>query len=370
VDAKGNTVFVWRATDSNDQSCASPTFRIQARVRAPDGRLGPVQTIAGSAPTLCLGEPKVAVNPGGNAVFVWTQRDGTTDCGGVACTRVKTRTRAVDGSLSPIQTLSTAGRHSEAPQVGVDANGNAVFVWHSGGIVARARAANGSLSAIQIVSAPGEGGTFPKVAVGRGGSAVFAWLFDDGRTLRIQARARAANGTLSAPQVLSAPDLPAFEPQVGIDGAGNAVFAWVRYVGTTGCFDGCKRIQTRARTPGGMLSATQTLSPPGQNADFVDLAVDLRGNAVFSWTRADGTGACSSEGCRRIQARSRAADGSLSPTQTLSAPGQHASQSTVAVDPNGGADLTTADAVAVWIRKEGTADYCCYRVQAAVQIAP
>jgi hypothetical protein len=380
VDPDGDAVFVWMATDAAG-GCGPPTsFRIAARARAADGTLSAVQTLSGSAPSACIGTPKVAVDANGNAVFVWMRLlDGATGCGGSGCFRIQTRARAADGSLSATQTLSPPGRDGKAPQVAVDAHGNAVFVWERGIIEARVRAADGSLSATQTVSPPGQGGVFPKVAVNASGTAVFAWRFNDGTTqcyglgcFRIQTRTRAVNGALSAPQVLSAPGAGADWPEVGMDRGGNAVFVWERFVGTTGCFgSGCLRIQARARAPDRTLSATQTLSPPGQYAEFPDLAVDVRGNAVFAWNRPDGTTGCSSEqGCRRIQARSRAADGTLSPTQTLSAPGQHAFQATAAVDPDGGADPSSADAVAAWVRREGTANFCCYRVQAAVQIAP
>jgi hypothetical protein len=383
VDADGDAVFVWLATETAG-GCGPPSsFRIEARARAADGTLSPVQTLSQSAMSGCVATPKVAVDPSGNAVFVWMQiLEGTTGCGGSGCFRVRTRARRVNGTLSLTRTLSAPAQNGESPQVAVDGQGNAVFAWSRGtrGIQARARTADGALSEIQDVSPQGQRNSeLPELAMNQSGTAVFAWRFNDGTDgcfglgcLRIQARTRAPNGVLGTPQVLSAPGRPAFRPDVAIAETRTAVFVWERFVGSTGCFgSGCLRIQARARAANGTLSVTQTLSAPGQYAEFPRVAVDAHANAVFAWVRPDGTTGCSSDqGCRRIQARSRAADGTLSPTETLSASGQPAFQPTVAVDPNGGADPNTADAVAAWGTQEGSADFCCYRVQAAVQLAP
>src|SRR5207244_11104700 len=66
--------------------------------------------------------PHVTVDPNGNAVFVWQSSDGT-------YLRIQTRSRSAAGTLSPTLTLSAPYQSAEFPQLAVDANGNAVFVW-------------------------------------------------------------------------------------------------------------------------------------------------------------------------------------------------------------------------------------------------
>jgi hypothetical protein len=380
VDPDGDAVFVWMASDQPPGGCGPPSFRVEARARAADGTLGAGQLISESAVNVCRGEtPKVAIDAGGNAVFVWRRLlAGSTGCGGSGCIRVQTRTRRADGTLTSIRTLSPPGQDGEDPQVAVDGRGNAVFVWQRGfRIETRTRVADGTLSTVETVSPPLQRGVdVPDLAVNASGAAVFAWKFDDPTTdcfghpcSRIQIRARAPSGALGPAQVLSGTTV--FRPEAAIDGGGNAVFVWEGYDDTNGCLGmACKRIQARARAANGALSATQMLSAPGEHAEFPHVAMDSRGNAVFVWQRPDGTTGCppSDSGCFRVQARSRTAEGTLSPTQTLSAPGRSAAQGTVAVDPDGGADPKAADAVAVWIRPDETTDF--YRVQAAVQIAP
>jgi hypothetical protein len=77
----------------------------------------------------------------------------------------------------------------------------------------------------------------------------------------------------------------------GVDQSGDAVFDWRRFDGTTGCggLPGCERIQARARSAAGTLSAVQTLSAAGEPAFLPQVAVDPGGSAVAVWTRFDGS---------------------------------------------------------------------------------
>jgi uncharacterized protein YheU (UPF0270 family) len=376
VDQGGNAVFVWQRFDGTN-------YRIQARARTAAGVLSATQTL--SAPGQDASNPQVGVDQSGDAVFVWSRYDGTGRCSPVGCFRIEARARTAAGVLSATQTLSARGQHAVGPQVAVDQSGNAVFVWqrpdgsescYSPGcsrIQARARTAAGALSATQTLSAAGQNAYDPQVGIDQSDNAVFVWRRYDGTTgcggtvgcSRIQARARTAAGALSATQTLSAPP-DAFVPQVGVDQSGNAVFVWQRYDGTRGCgAPGCLRIQARARTAAGVLSATQDLSDAGQSAYDPQVGVDQNGNAVFAWRRYDGTGPCSFKGCSRVQARARTAAGVLSATQDLSDAGRHADQPQVGVDQSG-------NAVFVWRRRDGTTDCdgaSCDRIQARARTA-
>jgi hypothetical protein len=350
VDPNGNAVFVWLRPDATTDCLGFPSsdgcFRVQARARSAAGALSAIQTLSVGGQDAY--DPQVAVDQSGNAVVVWARPDGTTGCGGFGCARVQARARSAAGDLSAIQTLSGPGKNAVVPQVAVDTNGNAVFVWYGdGGIQARARSAAGTLSAVQILSAAAQGTGSSEVAVDQSGNAVFVWERNDGTTgcggagcSRIVARARSAAGDLSAIQTLSDPGKQAFYPEVAVDPSGNAVFVWQRPDTTTDCGgSGCWRIQTRARSAAGALSATQTLSDPGQDALIPQVAVDQGGDAVFVWSRYDGTTDCGGlPGCSRTQTRARSAAGVLSATQTLSPAARDAALSPqVAVDQSGNA---------------------------------
>ena len=114
VDQAGNTLFVW------------PTFgateRVQARFRSAGGGLGQIQNISaqGGNPD----EQQVTFDPAGNAVAVWVRDDAAGNH------RVQAAFRPAGGIFEPAQTLSAAGQDAGAPQVAMDAAGNALAVWH------------------------------------------------------------------------------------------------------------------------------------------------------------------------------------------------------------------------------------------------
>jgi uncharacterized protein YheU (UPF0270 family) len=341
VDQSGNAVFVWERRDATTDCGGSGCFRIQARVRSAAGALSAVQTLspAGANAT----SSQVAVDSSGNAVFVWRRTDSTTGCGGGGCLRIQARARSAAGTLSAVQTLSPARGDAVTPQVAVDSGGNAVFVWHRRlNIQTRVRAADGTLSPIQALSEPGAGSS-PQVGVDQSGDAVFVWQRTDSTTdcggagcIRIEARARSAAGELSAIQILSPAGKDAFNPQVAVDQDGDAAFVWERYDARTGCGGfACYHVQARARSAAGSVGAIQTLSAPAESAFFPQVGVDQGGDAVFVWEQEHYDAVCS--GCLRVQARARSAAGLLSAVQTLSPAGQHANDPHVAVDSSGNA---------------------------------
>ena len=164
----------------------------------------------------------------------------------------------------------------------------------------------------------------PFVAVESDGDALLTWSEFD----RIQARRRAAAGTLGSVQTIAPAGLSADEPQVAIDADGDAVFAWLRSDG------GNLRVQGRRRANGGSLSAVRYLSGAGQDASFPRMGVDASGAAVVSWKRLDHADVSV------VQARRRTADGALSAVQTLSDADLTADVPQVAVAPGGAATVT------------------------------
>ncbi|MDQ3990774.1 MAG: hypothetical protein M3245_00485 [Actinomycetota bacterium] len=323
VDQDGDAVVVWARFDGTNS-------RVQARRRSAAGALSPVQALSVAGQS--ANRPQVAVDQDGHAVIVWQIWDGAT-------WRVQARRRSAGGALSPVQTLSTAGQDAYYPQVAVDQDGHAVVVWQrfdgtTFSVQARRRSAAGALSPVETLSAAGQNAHVPQVAVDQDGDAVIAWHGFDGTNSRIQARRRSKAGALSAVKKLSAAGRDAHGAQVAVDQDGHAVIVWERHDGTNW------RIQAMRRSAAGALSAVQTLSAAGQSADDPHVAVDADGHAVIVWERHDGTS-------YRVQARRRSAAGALSAVQTLSAAGQSAQESEVAVDQDG-------DAVIVWRRFDGT----------------
>jgi hypothetical protein len=322
VDPSGNASFAWVRSDGTKNL-------IQERQRSANGTLSDGQFLSAFGQT--AGAPQVAVAPNGTATFVWHRFNGSNFI-------IQTRSRAPDGALSAVQNLSPGGQSAFDPQVAVDSNGNASFVWHRFNgtddiVQARRRLANGTLEATQNLSAAGGSASEVRVAVAPDGAASFAWLRFDGTNDFAQTRRRFANGTLGGVRTLSAAGENAESPQLAVDPNDNASFVWRRVVAGTNDI-----IQARRRLANGTLEATQNLSAANQRADSPQVAVDPNDNASFVWLRVDGTGA--------VQARRRLANGTLEATQGLS-PAVTSGPPQVAVAPDGAASFA-------WLRLDGT----------------
>jgi hypothetical protein len=134
---------------------------------------------------------------------------------------------AVPASAGAAWTAPVALGQGYQPQIAVDADGDAVFIWDldnpDSRIQARARSAAGALSPIQTLTPAGKKGDYPDVAVGPGGYAVFTWRLDSSPNVLLQARARSAAGALCPIQTLSAAGQNAQKPPVAVDADGDAV---------------------------------------------------------------------------------------------------------------------------------------------------
>ena len=332
IDPAGNTTFIWLRSDGIN-------FRAQVLRRSAAGVRGPVHTLPGVALDDGFGEafaPQIAVDSDGDAVFVWTDFDGTNS-------RIRSATLSAAGVLGPVRYLSLAGEDASEPQVAVDTDGDAVFTWvRSENDVKRAqvRAMNaaGGLAPVKNLSPAAVGAECPAVAVDADGDAVISWTAEQGTPLRpftIQARGRNGTGGLSAIQDIS-PLLTGQDcSDVGVDSSGDAIFTWTRLR------NGDFRAESRPRSAAGALGAVQLLSPGGGNGFFPQVAVDADGDSVFVWTRVAGGFATA------VQGRARSAAGVLGPAQVIRSGEVTSSQ--VAVDADG-------DAVFSWRRNDGT-DY-------------
>jgi hypothetical protein len=240
--------------------------------------------------------------------------------------------------LSPVE-LSAPGEDGEAPQMGLDAAGDAVAVWDrfDGShtiIQSAARPAGGRWGQPVGLSAPGRNATEPQVAVDPAGDAVAVWSRTDGAHTIVQAAWRPAGGGWGEATDLSAEGQNAKAPQVAIDPAGNATAVWSRYNST-------KYIIQSSRSPvGGPWEMPDDVSAEGQSAENPQVAVDRAGDAVAVWERFDGNHLI-------VQSASRPAGGPWAAAEDLSAEGENAEAPQVAIGPAG-------DAIAVWTRFDGS----------------
>jgi len=123
--------------------------------------------------------------------------------------------------------------------------------------------------------------TEPQLGVDADGDAVLAWLRDNAGEVQVQARTRTAAGTLGNILTLSTTGQPASHARIAVSANGLAVITWNRSDGTNAL------IKSRKLYPGGVLGAVATLSDAGLDADEPAVAIDDNGSAVHAWRLLD-----------------------------------------------------------------------------------
>ena len=205
--------------------------------------------------------------------------------------------------------------------------GTAVVVWRlwDGAhyrVQASSRGENGKWSEPVTLSQAGADAWDPQVAIGPHGTTVVAWRRSDGTGHQVQATTRVAYGPWSSPVMLSTVGGDAWDPQVAVGADSIATVAWSRSDGSN------LRVQATTRAPNGSWSSPVTLSEAGADAWNPQVVVGSDGTATAVWRGWDG-------GSDRIQASSRPAKGVWSTPATLSTVSGNVYDPQVAVDPQG-----------------------------------
>jgi hypothetical protein len=248
----------------------------------------------------------------GNAIFGWTffqQSSGDE--------RVQIRRRSAAGALAAVQTLSTTGHDAKSAHIAVNSAGASVAVWRLDNgdanlttpVQGRARTAGGTLSPLFTVSArPGGNFSFeesnPDVVIDGAGNATFTWIgLDSNQKKRAYARRRAANGAFGPVLVLSPPTVSSVK--MAVNAAGTTVFVWVFNDG-----EGSNLIEARRLSPSGTLGPTRIIAKGiefsgggGAGTGNPAVGVDGQGNALIVWEQPDGEGPCGINGCPKILSR-------------------------------------------------------------------
>lgn len=272
VSPSGRATIAWISGDASHAG--------SARTRDTDGTLGAVQ------PVTVLGEKtrnlEVAVDDAGDATFVWTTPDAPPN------TRVKGRTLSFASQALSTTVYDVSGAPAgldlfDESQVAVDPLGNATFVWRhaaasppAGLIETRTLSAAGTLGIIQPLTG-GHDSQGHAVGVDGTGRARVVWVERAGSTDPFLPRTcfNAVGSTCGAAAPLSSS--PSLSTRLAVGPAGHAMVGLASPAGQMGV--------VVVLPPGaGVASPGHVLSP---TASLPEVAVDAAGNGVAVWKDGD-----------------------------------------------------------------------------------
>lgn len=273
--------------------------------------------------------PQLAVDPDGDVVFTYEAiTTGSTNVLG---------RRLTGGALGTEFAVSS---NAASPQVAMDQDGTAVWAYQdlvsldNPNVQSQTQLLGGAFVGTERTVRATTEPEKPQVAVDPDGNAWFTWVGSNANDQVQARRLTAGNGPLTAVRNLSATGQDAISPQVAVDEDGDAVFTWTRFDGTNWV------VQERRVTASNAVGPIRNVSTPGQDALDPQVGVDASGNAVFTWYRFDGTN-------WRVQARQLSDTDTFGTTIDVSAAGRNANSPQVAVDRHG-------DAFLAWRRFDGT----------------
>lgn len=222
---------------------------------------------------------RFAMGANGNAVAVWLQGTGS-----VVSVWANHYTVGA-GWGTPILLEEDDAGHAQAPDVAVDASGNALAVWYQrdptrNNIWFSRYVRGGGWGTATLVEMQDTEARFPRIAVDAKGNALAVWHQVQGSVLVVWANRYTSEEGWGTASVIQSNDTEAASaPQIVMDAAGNALAVWVQ-AGTL----------WYNRYINGSGRGTAAPIDPDQNGDATlgALVVDASGNALATWSQLDG----------------------------------------------------------------------------------
>jgi len=267
----GEAVAVWAQSNDSQHNTWASRFTPQAEWSSPE--------LIETDDTASTWNPRVAVDPSGNATAVWSRIDATGQ--GIRANRF---TPEMGWGAAQILETGRAGP-AVTPQVGMDSDGNAIVVWHQTDLLFRSdvwskRFTPGAgWSGGMRVETQDSVATNPQIAVAPGGDAIAVWeqmgaMYKDAWANRFTPES--GWGPPSLLEISNAGDVRL--PQVASDAAGNAIAVWMQHDGSE------EDVWANRYTLGaGWTGAVLLEQADGVRALNPRVAVGLKGSAVVVW---------------------------------------------------------------------------------------
>ncbi len=276
IDRNGNMMATW------SQSNGTNTHVLASRYNTTTLAWGtPVQLDAGNV-AFDAEEPKIAIDPAGNAMVIWRERDAGT-INNLWARRYNALLQA--WAATPTRIENDVGIVADA-QIAMDAAGNATVVWtRDGGKMMASKfsstgAAWGTATLVATTSTPA---TQPDVAIDSAGNAIAVWQMAGPTNLIYASRRAASASAWSLPVLIDTSTTGNSSlPRIAMDSAGNAMVVWQKEVTL-----GVPNIWA-SRYNAGFWDAAINLTP-NISAFNPKVAFDTKMNAVVVWNQANGS---------------------------------------------------------------------------------
>lgn len=289
-----------------------------------------------SEPTVSITFPDLAVDPAGHALVVWPRNTGTE-------TILEALERPPGGEWSEATPLSDLDEEEEPQDVRValGADGDAVAVWRAwdGGewvLRTAARPAGGEWSEPDDLSDPQDLSFAPDLAIDADGDAVAVWSGSDGTDTPVWAAERPAGGAWSEPELLSPEGVGNDEAELVVEPAGTAHAIWSGPAGA----GGERAVWAAELPPGGEWSNPDEVSGRGSGFNSYELDANANAGVIATWTRDEGP-------FYRAEAAVRPPGGEWGGAEDLSVDEEDAGLPKLGFDAAG-------NAITVWGRDRGT----------------
>ena len=285
MNAIGNGIVAWEQWLEAEQE-----YRIYAR-RYDLGWMS-TQLVDYRDPPIYNGDatnPRVAMNPDGNAIVVWMQGYKTDNSGDVIglnavwANRYDAATDSWFTTPRPISDFAGAAN----PQIAMDDNGNAIAVWEQGGNIFANRYVAGQANWFESSAEWVALGSSPQIAMDTSGNAIIVWQLDgDIYTIRYSL----ATGWAATPLQIDAGAGWASDPQIAtnrwVPGSGShrVMVVWKEDTGAATPTN----IHARFYNDGLGWQATELIESGDRYVNDPHIAMDVNSRARVVWWQDDG----------------------------------------------------------------------------------
>ena len=236
-------------------------------------------------------QSQIAFDSAGNAIAIWRQNGGGYD--NIYTNRYTTSTDS--WGTEEVVATGTSG-NAVSPQIAIDSNGNAIAVWLETSALgakvsvyaSRYTASTASWGTEELLESSDDGHAFdPQIAIDDDGNGVAVWWQPDSANLRhiYSNRYTPGAGWGTEERIESSDDGHSNYPQIAIDGEGNVIAVWRQ---DDNINDGLLYANRYTANTGSW--GTEALIGNGNGSVFQpQIAIDGEGNAIAVWHQFDGT---------------------------------------------------------------------------------